>query len=182
MLFRSSGIALNVERPFNIGEYVNVQARGVTNCSGRVEEINWRSTRILSSEGSMLMVPNSVIGTSVITNFSRPTPASEFELMVVIDFTIDSGRVLRILDAALLEAVLAGEPLAEPAPKARISAIKDTGVHYKCKYHIDPRRGGPGKMRHFVLDHILHHLQKAGLTPAYPKQDTFTSQIGRAHV
>jgi small-conductance mechanosensitive channel/CRP-like cAMP-binding protein len=171
------GIAMNVERPFQMGEYINVQSRGISNCSGRVEEVNWRSTRLLTSEGSMQIIPNSIIGSAVITNFSRPTPSSEFEQVVVLDFSIDSNRVLRILDAALKEAVLVGGVLPEPSPKARISAINETGVHYKVKYHIDPRKGGPGKMRHLVLDHVLHHLKKAGLTPAYPKQDTFTADM-----
>ena len=172
-----SGVALNIERPFQIGDYISITERGLIHGGGRVEEGNWRSTRLLTSEGSIQTIPNSVLGTCVITNFSRPIPASEFEIAIVLDFSVESTRVLRILDAALKEAVLAGGPLAEPAPKARISAIDQAGVKYKLKYFIDPRRGGPGKMRHLVLDHVLHHLQKAGLTPAYPKQDTFSAPM-----
>ncbi len=172
-----SGIALNIERPFQLGDYVQVTERGLVHGGGRVEEVNWRSTRLLTSEGSLQMSPNSVLGACVITNFSRPTNTSEFELVVVLDFHVESQRVLRILDAALREAVLAGGPLAEPAPKSRIAGIDQSGVRYKLKYHIDPRKGGPGKMRHLVLDHVLHHLQKAGLTPAYPKQDTFSAPM-----
>ncbi len=172
-----SGIAINIERPFQIGDYVSVTERGLIHGGGRIEEVNWRSTRLLTAEGSLQVIPNSVLGLAVITNFSRPTNVSEFELVVVLDFSVDSSRVLRILDAALKEAVLSGGPLADPAPKARIAGIDEKGVRYKLKYHIDPRRGGPGKLRHQVLDHVLHHLQKAGLTPAYPKQDTFSAPM-----
>ncbi len=172
-----SGIALNIERPFQIGDYIHVTERGLVHGGGRVEEVNWRSTRLLTSEDSLQMIPNSVLGMCTITNFSRPTNTSEFEIVVVLDFHVESQRALRILDGALREAVLASGPLADPAPKARIAGIDQSGVRYKLKYHIDPRRGGPGKMRHQVLDHVLHHLQKAGLTPAYPKQDTFSAPM-----
>ena len=172
-----SGIALNIERPFQIGDYIHVTERSLLHGGGRIEEVNWHSTRLLTPEGSLQMIPNSAFGMYVITNFSRPTNTSEFELVVVLDFHVESQRVLRILYAALREAVLAGGPLAEPAPKSRIGGIEQSGVRYKLKYHIDPRRGRPGKMRHQVLDHVLHHLQKAGLTPAYPKQDTFSAPM-----
>jgi small-conductance mechanosensitive channel/CRP-like cAMP-binding protein len=172
-----SGVALNIERPFQIGDFIQVTERGLIHGAGRVEEVNWRSTRLLTAEGSLQVIPNSVLGMLVITNFSRPTPASEYEIVVVLDFAVESSRVLRILNAAVKEAALAGGPLADPEPKAQIAGIDQTGVRYKVIYQSDGRRGAPGKIRHQVLDHILHHLQKAGLTPAYPKQDMFSAPM-----
>lgn len=172
-----SGVALNIERPFQIGDYVSISERGLVHGSGRVEEGNWRSTRLLTVEGNIQTIPNSVLGTCVITNLSRPVPSSESEVLVVLDFSVESSRALRVFDAALKEAVLAGKLAAEPAPKSLISAIDETGVKYKLKYVFDPRRGPPGKTRHVVLEYVLHHLQKAGLTPAYPKRDTFTAPM-----
>lgn len=172
-----SGVALNIERPFHIGDHIAVFERGFQSVSGRVEEVNWRSTRLLTPEGNLQVVPNSVLGMAVITNQSRPAPASEFELTVAFDFGVESSRVLRILDAALKDAVQSGGPLADPAPRAQIAAIDQHGVRYKVLFHSDGRNGGIGKIRHMVLDHVLHHLQKAGLTPAYPKQDTYSAPM-----
>ncbi len=172
-----SGVALNIERPFHIGDHISVFERGFMSVSGRVEEVNWRSTRLITPEGNLQVVPNSVLGMAVITNQSRPQPASEFELALAFDFGVESTRVLRILDAALKESVHAGGPVADPAPKAQIAAIDQNGVRYKVFFHSDGRNGGPGKIKHIVLDHVLHHLQKAGLTPAYPKQDTYSAPM-----
>ena len=172
-----SGVALNIERPFYIGDHITVFERGFQQVSGRVEEVNWRSTRLLTPEGNLQIVPNSVLGMAVITNQSRPAAASEFELALAFDFGVESARVLRILDAALRGSVQAGGPVADPAPRAQIAAIDPHGVRYKILFHSDGRNGGPGKIKHIVLDHVLHHLQKAGLTPAYPKQDTYSAPM-----
>jgi len=177
-----SGIAINLERPFNAGEYVHVQIRGLNNVFGRVEETNWRTTRLLTPEGSIQVVPNSTLGASVLTNFSRPTPIGEFELLLTLDPAVEPGRALRVLEAGLMNAVAAGGPLSSPEPKVRVSAIRDHGIGYKLKYFIDPRRGGPGKVRHVVLANVLAHLRRAGIRPAFPKMEMLNTPTGEGLV
>ncbi len=165
-----SGISINLERPFTVGEFIQITGRGPA-IFGRVEEITMRTTRLLTPEGSMQIVPNGMIGEAIILNVSRPTPIGEFETTILLDHEVPTERARRVLQAGLQQAVASpAGPLAKPEPTVRISQVQDSGILYKLKYHIDPRRGGPGKVRNTVLECVLNHLSRAGLHPAYRKQ------------
>lgn len=167
-----SGLAMNLEQPFSEGEYIEVHAKGVPGLFGRVEETTWRTTRIITPEGSTRIIPNSELSVAVLTNYSRPSDLSEFEVVIVLEHDVPESRALRVLEAALAEAVLLGGPEAQPVPKVRISRLAPEGVHYKLKYILDPRRMGPSKARHLINGCVLEHLRAAGLRLAVPATET----------
>src|SRR3546814_10460973 len=63
-----SGIALGLEAPYRIGDWVEID--GVIN--GRVIEIAWRTSRLLSRDPTYMIVPNGQIRPQKPTNFSPP--------------------------------------------------------------------------------------------------------------
>jgi small-conductance mechanosensitive channel/CRP-like cAMP-binding protein len=164
------GIAINLERPFKIGDFVMLQQGGFF---GRVTEINWRTTRLETNEGNTVIVPNNRIGDMVLTNFSDPSPLAEFELIFSLDYAVPVGRALRVLHAGALAAVGTSGILADPEPKARIKGVTGIGIDYKVKYWVDCSKAGPGKARHAVLYSVLDQLHQAGISLAYNKQDVF---------
>ena len=66
-----SGIAINIEDPFRAGDWKSVDG---TN-EGQVVEINWRATWIRDRNGDTLVIPNSQIAKSRMTNHSLPERA-----------------------------------------------------------------------------------------------------------
>ncbi len=171
-----TGLAVNVDRPYALGDWIMITDVPGTedNLIGCVSEINWRTTRLRTTDNNMLVVPNSIMGQKVVTNFMTPGERSRFELDFTLDFSIPSERVIRVLTAAVR--AVAGEeegPLADPPPKARVTGITDLGVQYRVRYWIVPRDVSPPRARHTVLSSILDHLRQAGLTLAYPKQDAY---------
>ncbi|HJR28489.1 MAG TPA: mechanosensitive ion channel domain-containing protein, partial [Pseudomonas sp.] len=62
-----SGIVLNTTKPYQVDDFVVID--GV---EGKVLDINWRATHLLSSAGTMAVVPNSVAAKAKIVNLSRP--------------------------------------------------------------------------------------------------------------
>jgi small-conductance mechanosensitive channel/CRP-like cAMP-binding protein len=167
------GLAVNFDRPFEIGHFVQL-ANGP---AGRVVELNWRTTRLLTGEGNLVVIPNGKLGELIVTNFSLPEPTSEFEFIVCLDYAVSTDRALRVLNAAVLSVAGTSGVLEEPAPKARIRGVSAQGVDYKIKYFIDPRQAGPGKARHVVWKAVLDQLHQAGLGLATPKQDVFHAEM-----
>ena len=174
------GLAVNFDRAFEIGDFVML-ANGP---AGRVVELNWRTTRLLTSEGNIVIIPNGKLGELIVTNFSRPEPTSEFELSVFLDFDVPADRALRVLNAAARSVVGKAGILGDPAPNARIRGIALQGVEYRIKYTQDPRLAGPdgtsadplkapNKAQHEVWKAVLDQLNRAGFQPATPKQDVF---------
>jgi small-conductance mechanosensitive channel/CRP-like cAMP-binding protein len=166
------GLAVHFDQPFEIGDFIQL-ANGP---SGRVVELNWRTTRLLTGEGNMVVIPNGKLGDIIVTNFSKPEPVGEFEISIFLDFEVPSERALRVLNAAVRSAAGSTGILDDPAPKARIRGVSQQGVEYKIKYYLDPRQAGPGKARHEVWRAILDQLHRAGLQPALAKQDIFNAE------
>jgi len=56
---------------------------------GDVIDIGTRSTRILSRDNSMVIVPNSVIGKSQVINFTYPNSSVRIEVELWLDYDED---------------------------------------------------------------------------------------------
>jgi len=174
-----TGLAINVDRPYRIGDWIMMHGRQPdVHIIGKVVELNWRTTRLRTADNNLVVVPNSVIGQTVITNFMQPDPKSRLELTFCLDFAVPAERALRVLTAAV-KAVTGGKgmPLEEPAPKVRIKEITELGVEYRVRYWVIPADLSPNKSRHIVIGSVLNHLKQAGLTLVYPKRDVFHEQM-----
>jgi small-conductance mechanosensitive channel/CRP-like cAMP-binding protein len=174
------GLAVNFDRAFQIGDTIML-AGGPT---GRVIELNWRTTRLLTREGNIVVIPNGKLGELIVTNLSRPEPVSEYELSVFLDFDVPAERALRVLNAAVHSVAGRAGILETPAPSVRIRGIALQGVEYRIKYLLDPRQAGPdggavddlkapSRAEHEVWKAVLDQLNRAGFQPATPKQDVF---------
>ena len=60
-----SGIVLNIERPFKVGDWVQIDET-----TGIVTDITWRTMRLLTREGYHISIPNGVVSESLIENYS----------------------------------------------------------------------------------------------------------------
>ena len=168
------GLAINIERPFKIGDFIMLQQG---NLFGQVNQIYWRTTRLSTNEGNTVIVPNRRLGEMIVTNFSVPDARAEFELQFSLDYAIPTARALRVLTAGVMAVAGQDGILSDPEPKARVKATSAIGVDYKVKYWIDCSHVGPGKARHRVLTSVLDHLRHAGITLAYQKQDLYLARM-----
>lgn len=172
-----SGLAISLEKPFKVGDWINCHTR-MGNYIGQVLETNWRATRLKTSSNNIVIIPNSYLTSTLITNFSMPDRESRFDQIIVVDFSVDTKRVLRIIDTALHEAVINNILLTIPKkPKVKVYKITNIGVEYKIKYYIDPVNTSPSKASDACLQYILNHLLQAGISPSYPKQDVFNANM-----
>lgn len=161
-----SGIALNVEQPFRLDDFILLHTRQRREpIAGLVREINWRSTRILTPEDNLVSVPNSVVATAVVENLSFPSPVSEHEVDIVLDWVLPQGVAEALLGAAVTEAWMRGATAGDKPPKVRICRLDGRGVGWRITYLLDPRRKAKGPARHELLSCVHRHLVLAGLKP-----------------
>ena len=171
-----SGLAINIDRPFRIGDFIllNNTRLGDDELIGKVVSINWRTTRLEKTDGTLVVIPNNKFSELVLTNFSLPKAESRFELSYCIDFASDTERVSNVLNAAVLSAPTV---LPTPPPKVRVNRVDDKGVHYTIRYWIDPRLGSPLRARHGVNSAVLRHLRFAGISIAYERNDIYFAEM-----
>lgn len=124
-----SGVALGVEGPFRIGDWVDID----TLARGRVIEIGWRTTRVLTRDATYLILPNSQIARQRITNYSAPKPQYRTQVCITLDhaLSVDAARQL-ILDALKNASLIQKDPAAD----VRVLAYEEKGITYAVRYWL----------------------------------------------
>lgn len=173
-----SGIALNMERPFRLDDFVLLHVRTRREpVAGFVREINWRSTTVLTPEDNLISVPNSVVAESTVENLSYPSPVYELELDVLLDWHLPPAVLEPVLAAAVLDAWVRGATSGDKPPKTRMVRMDGAGVTYRVVYLIDPRKKPKGPARHLLLSCLQAHLKHAGLRPVLDTQALAGAQL-----
>ena len=156
-----AGLTINLDRSIHIGDFISVKKSD--NFEGVVQEISWRTTHIVTSQGNLVIIPNSLMSAGVITNYSSPNNYMEQSISVFLAIDTPVNKVLRILLSAVQEASLQFSPTQAPAPKVVLRAITLQGVEYGVVYYPTFKSRTAG--RHAVHQHCLKHLTFAGLSP-----------------
>jgi potassium-dependent mechanosensitive channel len=113
-----SGIAINLERPFRIDDWVKIGSF----TEGKVVDINWRTTRLLTRDRTILSIPNSQASESSIENFSFPNDTYFKYFTVHVEPHHEPERVKKVL----LNAALATDGVVyDPPPATRFLGLTD---------------------------------------------------------
>jgi small-conductance mechanosensitive channel/CRP-like cAMP-binding protein len=157
-----AGLALNTERPFQIGDWVTVSGN-----TGRVVDTTWRATRLRTKAEDYVIIPNASIARDAIINYSRPTTHHGCYLPIGVDYESPPNAVR----AAILS-VLADVPevLSEPAPVVNLTGYGDFSMNFTVKFFItDYARLDP--IQSLVMDRLWYVFKREGIGIPYPIQD-----------
>lgn len=171
-----SGIILHLERPFRIGDFImfNNTRLGDEPLIGKVSSIDWRTSRLVKTDGNTIIVPNNQFTKLILTNFSLPEEQSRMEIEYCIGFEFDTERVCDII----LTALFSVEGIRDyKAPKVKVSATTLNGAIYQVRYWIFPTKLSPGRSRDYVNRAVIKYLKYAGITMAYEKTDIYHSPM-----
>jgi small-conductance mechanosensitive channel/CRP-like cAMP-binding protein len=153
-----SGLALQMQRPFDVGDWVQYTGDGAPTI-GKVTEVNWRATTLMTHDMVEVIVPNGVLAKSSVRNFSKPSPVSRRNVVVTVGYEVSPERVHNVI----LEAIN-GSPgiLADPAPWVVTRNFADSWIEYTVFYFIDDmQKFLPIEGR--VRDRIFYAFQRAGI-------------------
>ncbi|MEM1091181.1 MAG: mechanosensitive ion channel family protein [Pseudomonadota bacterium] len=169
-----TGLAINVEQPFQIGDWIAFYDTQGGQHEGQVVQINWRTTHLVAENHNYLVIPNREIGDSTVINYWKPKRANRFELRLTLDYAVAVDEARRILLAAV-SAVLDSPGFdSGPKPQVLVDKLDEDGVKYLVRYWITPWDGtSPSLSRDVVQTSIMKHLRLAGVTPAYAKLEHF---------
>jgi small-conductance mechanosensitive channel len=105
-----SGFLILVDQPFRVGDRIEISELGTW---GDVAIIGTRTTRILTTDNRMVIVPNSTIGKSQVVNYSIPDPRYRVEIDIGIGYgtDIDSVSQLIVDTVSKVEGVLPDTPV-----------------------------------------------------------------------
>lgn len=166
-----AGLSIQVQRPFDVGDWVSFDSE--KKHIGRVIEINWRATTVLTMDDVEVIVPNGLIAKVPIVNYTKPTKSSRRSVYVSVAYDVPPRRV----HAVILDAIRdAPGVLAEPPPSILTNNFGESGIEYWVRFHtaeFDRRDATEGGVR----DRIYYALHRAGFEIPYPQRTVHLHQI-----
>jgi len=176
-----SGLVLLMERPFEVGETIEVGS-----VSGTVKEVNWRSAHIEVLGGAIQVVPNSKLNKETIVNFSRPYPRRTEFIEVGFGYQDPPNKVRQ----ALLELILQTDGVL-PSPKPIVATLGygDYSITYRLIYtttetdrwsarnDLVTRIWYMAKRYGFTMPRALHHQEERLFNATEPDAGDLLSQF-----
>jgi small-conductance mechanosensitive channel/CRP-like cAMP-binding protein len=169
-----AGIALGLEHPYRIGDWIETSQAGAGAGAGQVVEINWRATRLRARNGTTLVVPNGLIAGQRLVIYGNGETGYRVTLPVPLDPVVPVRRAERILLAGALDAA---RDIAGLAPDVMFHEIIDGVAVWHVRF-IVPDHGQEMACRSAVGRGVLRALRRAGLGIARPRRDLTLARTG----
>ncbi|MCE0464302.1 MULTISPECIES: mechanosensitive ion channel family protein [Pseudomonas] len=150
-----SGIVLNTTKPYQLDDWISIDGT-----EGRVTDIDWRATRLQTSQGSMAVIPNSLAAKAKIVNFSRPSDVHGLSISVQVS---PHARPQKVIDA--LERAMIGcrALLATPAPCVTLKSSGSDGAQYEISGFV-ASMSQKREVRNQLFDLAFRHLRASGIS------------------
>ncbi len=157
-----AGLALNTERPFSIGDWVQVGE-----FAGRVSDMTWRATRLQTKARDHIIIPNSTIAREFIVNYSRPTTAHGFTQQIGVNYDVPPNVVRETLIRVCDEIP---EILPHPRPVVWLQKYNDFSMDYVLKFYINDF-ARLEEIQSLMMDRVWYHFKRRGIVIPFPIRD-----------
>jgi len=94
-----AGLHILVERPIFVGDFIRLESGQ----EGVVTDIGWRTTRVRTLGGNMVVVPNTKITSGTLLNYSLPDPGGVVDLPILVGHQADPDEVAAMAREEALE-------------------------------------------------------------------------------
>lgn len=154
-----AGLTLSMESPYDVGDWIEASRDTV----GKVVDMNWRVTRILTSDNYLVCIPNSKLASASFRNYSKPTRYFRESVSVILDYDITAYQAERLLLSAANKVKEVAE--APGKPSVRIADIEGDGVRWVLKFWVSSYEERD-KFKYEIQKNLLKNLYLSGIRPS----------------
>jgi small-conductance mechanosensitive channel len=159
-----SGLVIVIDRPYRIGDRIEVQDLQTW---GDVVDIGLRSTRIRTRDNRMVIIPNSVIGKSLIVNYSYPDTRYRIQIHVGVAY----GTEIEHARKTLIEAVEQVEGvLGDRQVEALFLEFGDSALIFRVRWWLDSYYD-TRRMFDRVNTAMYNALRREGIDTPFPQRE-----------
>lgn len=168
-----AGMHILVEKSIRVGDFVRIESGQ----EGVVHDITWRTTRIRLQPNTMVVIPNSKLAQSVVTNFSLPEERTAITVQVGVSYDCDSDRAEEALrDEAVRASGDIPGMMADPAPVVRLDpGFGESSLDYTVICSVRNYADRP-VVQHELRKRILRRLRRDGIEIPYPHRTVIISK------
>lgn len=172
------GAFIVIGKPFKLGDFIDVD--GVA--AGTVMEITLRHTVIRNAENRMILIPNSKINSSTITNSTIGDPATCAFIEVGVSYNDDLTKAMEVMrDEVMRHPHLidrrseAEKEAGEPQVKVKVMALGDSSITLRA-WAWAATSGNASTMRFDLYKNIKERFDKEGIEIPYPYYNQIVKQ------
>jgi MscS family membrane protein len=125
-----SGFTLMIDRPFRLGDRIQLAGGQV----GDVQDIGLRSTKIRTLDNQLLIIPNSDLCNTILTNQAFPDLRAKARINLGVAYGSDVELVKSLLTATALEV---DDVLRDPPPEAYFTSFGDSALQMALFFWVD---------------------------------------------
>lgn len=152
-----AGIYIMADRPVRAGDFVRLE----NGEDGYVEEIGWRSTKVRTLPNNIIVIPNSKLAQSIITNYYLPSEQTSFVVKCGVAYGSDLDKVEKVTVRAAKDVQQTVEGAVKGfEPFVRFNEFGDSNINFSIIMRVDE------PVAKYI---VLHELIKR-LTKAYEKE------------
>lgn len=170
-----AGILLIVDRPFEIGDRIEVWSAPAGSASwGDVVDIGLRATKIKTTDNIVIIIPNNEIMKRDIVNYTIITSKIRVRVNIGVAYDADIDKtkdiILNVADSAEWIAK-------DPPPKVVVRNFGESSVDLQLRVWIDDARERMDTIS-YITDKVKTEFDNEGIEIPYPKRDiTITQKI-----
>ena len=159
-----SGFMIMIDRPYRIGDRIELMDLDTW---GDVVDIGLRSTRIRTRDNRMVIVPNSVIGKSLVVNYAYPNDQYRLQIHIGVAYGTEIEKARQVIIDAVqkVEGVLPDRPV-----EALFLEFGDSSMTFRVRWwlesFVDTRR-----MFDRVNTALYNALKKENIQLPFPQLD-----------
>ncbi|MCX8103480.1 MAG: mechanosensitive ion channel [Candidatus Bipolaricaulota bacterium] len=169
-----AGFNVSMAKQVRVGDYIKLD----TGQEGYVTDINWRTTSIRDFSNNLIVIPNSKLAQSIITNYYMPDKPVTIRIPVSVSYNSDPEHVERVL-LELGSQALAEMPQLDPsfAPVVRLTNMGEFSLNFllvvRAKTFDDQFSA-----QHELLKRILKRLREEQIEIPFPARTVYLREVG----
>ena len=169
-----AGTYVVTEGELNVGDYIELQGGP----SGYVVEVGWRSTKIRSMYNNLVIIPNSQMANSIVTNYYSPEPSMNVLVYCGVSYDSDLEVVESVVKEAAEELVTESEHAIDGEPWFGFDEFGDSNISFWVFVQAKDRLGSFYLTSDLVK--VIHsRLTAEGIEINYPvRKLVFPSENG----
>ena len=156
----ASGILILISRPYDVGDVIS--AGGVF---GKVDAMNLVSTRILTFDNQVMLVPNNQIWGGVITNVTA-LDTRRVDLVFGISYTDDMAHAQQVIAQVISEHP---KVLRDPAPTIKVNELGDNSVNLIARPWVNT--ADYWDVYWDLMQQVKDRFDKEGISIPFPQRD-----------
>jgi small-conductance mechanosensitive channel len=157
-----AGIILLMDRSIKPGDVISVGES-----FGQVNKIGVRAVSIVTREGKEHLIPNELLMTQEVINWSYSTRDVRISITVGIDYDCDVELVRRLMTEA---ASASPRVLEMPKPVVWMTGFGESALDYEIRVWIADPEAGLGAVRSDILERLWALFKENGIQVPFPQR------------